>query len=115
MRPPAVPEDSRAAICFHDMLRTRAVCSRHSSSSSARNPVMDLDDAVCRARFLLRDRDGKFPALVDEMLAEGGIKTGLDAAGELDHGAVSAVVPSRGSRPLPDLEGTPPAARPARI
>ncbi|MEU1390903.1 MULTISPECIES: integrase core domain-containing protein [unclassified Nonomuraea] len=39
--------------------------------------VMDLDDAGCRAHFLLRDRDGKFPALTDEVLAEAGIKTVL--------------------------------------
>jgi transposase InsO family protein len=38
---------------------------------------MDLDDAGCRARFLLRDRDGKCPALMDEVLAETGIKTVL--------------------------------------
>jgi putative transposase len=38
---------------------------------------MDLEDAGCRARFLLRDRDGKFPALMDEVLAEAGIKTVL--------------------------------------
>ncbi|MGP3964117.1 integrase core domain-containing protein [Nonomuraea sp. 3N208] len=42
-----------------------------------KNLVMDLDDAGCRARFLLRDRDGKFPALMDEVLAEAGIKTVL--------------------------------------
>ncbi|MEV4012470.1 hypothetical protein AB0J35_18375 [Nonomuraea angiospora] len=40
-----------------------------------RNLVMDLNDAGCRARYLLRDRDGKFPALMDEILAEAGIKT----------------------------------------
>ncbi|MFI9836267.1 hypothetical protein ACIHFD_04490 [Nonomuraea sp. NPDC051941] len=42
-----------------------------------KNLVMDLDDAGCRARFLLRDRDGKFPALMDEVLTEDGIKTVL--------------------------------------
>jgi putative transposase len=36
---------------------------------------MDLDDAGCRARFVIRDRDGKFPASWDEILAEAGIKT----------------------------------------
>ena len=39
-----------------------------------RNLVMDLEDANCRARFLLRDRDGKFPALMDEVLADAGIQ-----------------------------------------
>ncbi|MFI7643153.1 hypothetical protein [Nonomuraea sp. NPDC049400] len=38
---------------------------------------MDLHDADCRARFLIRDRDGKFPAFMDEVLAEAGIKTVL--------------------------------------
>lgn len=42
-----------------------------------RNLVMDLDDVGCRARFLLRDRDGKFPALMVEVLAEAGITTVL--------------------------------------
>ncbi|GAA2215665.1 hypothetical protein GCM10009850_111330 [Nonomuraea monospora] len=39
--------------------------------------VMDLDLAGCRVRFLIRDRDGKFPAHMNEVLAEGGIKTVL--------------------------------------
>jgi hypothetical protein len=36
---------------------------------------MDLNEAGCQAHFLLRDRDGKFPALMDEVLAEAGITT----------------------------------------
>ncbi|GGP02159.1 integrase [Nonomuraea glycinis] len=40
-----------------------------------RNLVMDLQDMGCRARFLVRDRDGKFPALMDEILANAGIRT----------------------------------------
>ncbi|WP_223190359.1 integrase core domain-containing protein [Nonomuraea terrae] len=46
-------------------------------TQAIKNLVMDLDDAGCRARFLLRDRDGKFPALMNEVLAEAGIKTVL--------------------------------------
>ncbi|MFC4123288.1 hypothetical protein [Nonomuraea zeae] len=41
---------------------------------------MDLEDASCRARFLIRDRDGTFPARIDEILAEAGIQTCKPAA-----------------------------------
>ncbi|MEU8324719.1 integrase core domain-containing protein [Nonomuraea sp. NPDC048881] len=42
-----------------------------------RNLVMDPEDAGCRARFLIRDRDGKFPTLMDGILADVGIQTVL--------------------------------------
>ena len=38
---------------------------------------MDLEDAGCRARFLIRDRDGKFPDLFDAILADAGIEVVL--------------------------------------
>ncbi len=38
---------------------------------------MDLDDAGGRARFLIRDRDGKYPALFDTVLNDTGIETVL--------------------------------------
>ncbi|MEV0615400.1 integrase core domain-containing protein [Nonomuraea sp. NPDC050404] len=46
-------------------------------TQTIRNLVMDLDDASCRARFLIRDRDGKFPALMNEILTEAKIRTVL--------------------------------------
>ncbi|MBB5082624.1 integrase core domain-containing protein [Nonomuraea endophytica] len=46
-------------------------------SQAKRSLVMDLEDAGCRVQFLIRDRDGKFPALVNEILAEAGIQTVL--------------------------------------
>jgi putative transposase len=44
---------------------------------AARNLVMDLEDAGCRARFLIRDREAKFPAIFDAVLADAGIKVVL--------------------------------------
>jgi putative transposase len=42
------------------------------------NLLMDLDDRDRRVRFLIHDRDGKFPAAVDALLATEKIK--VDAA-----------------------------------
>ena len=38
---------------------------------------MDIEDAgsLARVRFLIRDRDGKYPALIDEILSGAGIAT----------------------------------------
>ena len=41
---------------------------------AAKNLVMDLEDAGCRARYLIRDRDGKFPQLFDDVLNDAGIE-----------------------------------------
>lgn len=43
----------------------------------ARNLLMDLEDARSNARYLIRDRDGKYPALFDAVLADAGIKVVL--------------------------------------
>jgi hypothetical protein len=42
-------------------------------AQAARNLVMDLDDAGCQVKYLIRDRDGKYPALFDAILADAGI------------------------------------------
>jgi len=42
---------------------------------------MDLEDAGCEARFLIRDRDGKFPEMFDALLAEAGIEAVLSGSG----------------------------------
>jgi len=46
-------------------------------AEAAKNLVMDLDDAGSSVRFLIRDRDGKFPALFDAVLADAGIRVVL--------------------------------------
>ena len=38
---------------------------------------MDLQDAGCRARFLIRDRDGKYPQLFDAVLRDAEIEVVL--------------------------------------
>jgi len=36
----------------------------------ARNLAMDIQDAGCQVKYLIRDRDGKYPALFDAILAD---------------------------------------------
>jgi putative transposase len=47
---------------------------------AARNLVMDLENAGSRARFLIRDRDGKFPGLFDTVLKDAGIQVVLSGS-----------------------------------
>jgi transposase InsO family protein len=42
-------------------------------TQAARNLAMDLQGAGCTARYLIRDRDAKFPYLFDAILADTGI------------------------------------------
>jgi putative transposase len=42
-------------------------------TQAARNLVMDIEEAGCRVKYLIRDRDGKYPALFDAVLADAGI------------------------------------------
>jgi transposase InsO family protein len=46
-------------------------------TQAAKNLVMDLEDAGTKARYLVRDRDGKFPHLFDTILADAGIEVVL--------------------------------------
>jgi transposase InsO family protein len=42
-------------------------------TQAARNLMMDLEDARCRVKYLIRDRDGKYPTPFDAVLADDGI------------------------------------------
>jgi hypothetical protein len=46
-------------------------------TQAVRDLAMDLYDAGCQARYLIRDRDGKYPALFDTVLADTGINVVL--------------------------------------
>ncbi len=46
-------------------------------AQAAKNLAVDLEDAGSRARFLIRDRDGKFPGPFDAILADAGIEVVL--------------------------------------
>jgi transposase InsO family protein len=70
------------AVIEHSTRRVRILgATAHPSSSwvvqAARNLVMDLENAGSRARFLIRDRDGKFPGLFDTVLKDAGIQAVL--------------------------------------
>ncbi|MFI9761158.1 hypothetical protein ACIHFB_24835 [Streptomyces sp. NPDC051963] len=59
-----------SAVLEHGGRRIRILgATAHPTTSwvtqAAKNLVMDLDEAGCRARFLICDRDGTFPALFE--------------------------------------------------
>jgi transposase len=70
------------AVIEHATRRTRILgATAHPTGAwvtqAVRNLAMDLQDAGCRTRFLIRDRDRKYPALFDVILADAGIRAVL--------------------------------------
>jgi putative transposase len=68
------------AVVEHSSRRIRILGAHPTTSwvtQAARNLVMDLEDVGCRAWFMIRDRDGKFPVLFDAVLKGAGIEVVL--------------------------------------
>jgi putative transposase len=70
------------AVIEHATRRIRVIgATAHPTAAwvtqAARNLVMDLGDAGCQVRYLIRDRDGKYPALFDAVLTDAGIEVVL--------------------------------------
>ncbi|WP_347814598.1 integrase [Streptomyces sp. Tu 3180] len=65
----------------HAGRRIRVLGAAHPTTSwvtqVAKGLVMDLEDAGCRAGFLIRDRDGTFPTLFDTVLNDAGTEAVL--------------------------------------
>ncbi|WP_369362587.1 integrase core domain-containing protein [Streptomyces sp. CG4] len=70
------------AVIEHGSRRVRVLgATAHPTASwvvqAAKNLVMDLEDEGYRARFMIRDRDGKFPGMFDAILKDVGIEVVL--------------------------------------
>jgi len=90
------------------------------TTQMARNLVMDLQDAhAAPVKYLIRDRDSKYTAAFDAVLAENGITTITTGIRVPRMNAIMETLdphlPSRTARPHHHREPGPPAARPARI
>ncbi|MGW8687076.1 hypothetical protein ACWGNN_39780 [Streptomyces sp. NPDC055817] len=69
-------------VIEHTCRRIRILgATAHPSASwvvqAAKNLVMDIEEASCWARFLIRDRDGRVPDLFDAVLKDVGIEVVL--------------------------------------
>jgi putative transposase len=88
-------------------------------TQAARNLVMDLQDVGSNAKYLIRDRDGKYPAMFDTVLADAGITVVRSGVQVPRMNAVMERWVRTCRRELLDRtliwEPVAPAARPARV
>ena len=84
-------------------------------AQTARNLVMDLEDAGCSLKYLIRDRDGKVPGPVRHhprrRRDHGRAQRRPDAPDERGDGTLGTDLPARTTRPYFDLQPATPAAR----
>jgi hypothetical protein len=89
------------------------------ATQAARNLAMDLDDAGVKVRYLIRDRDAKYPALFDRILGDVGIAIVLTGVRMPRMNSimqtVGADLPPGTPRPHSDLERTPFTSLPAPV
>jgi putative transposase len=82
---------------------------------AARNLVMDLENAGSQARFLIRDRDGKFAGVFDTVLQDAGIERVLSGVQMPRMNSImerwGADLPARAPGPHAHVEPAPPPAR----
>jgi hypothetical protein len=109
------------AVIEHASRRIRILgATAHPAASwvtqTARKLVMDLDDAGCRARFLIREPRREVPRPVRRHPRRRGhrrcTQRSPDAEDELDHGAAGADLPTRTTGPHVDLEPVPTSCMP---
>ncbi|GGN93755.1 hypothetical protein GCM10010112_82380 [Actinoplanes lobatus] len=84
----------------------------------ARNLVMDLDDANCRVKYLIRDRDGNTQAYSTRSSptpASRSYSRRPNPPNDFGHGTLGADLPPRTSGPHTDLEPAAPAACTTRV
>ena len=85
----------------------------------ARNLLMELDDRDRQVRFLIHDRDAKFPPAFDALLRQREDQdhphAGPGAERERPHGALGRQRPPRVPRPAADPRPPPARARPPRL
>ncbi|CAL9668857.1 hypothetical protein SUDANB126_07381 [Streptomyces sp. enrichment culture] len=104
------------AVIEHAGRRIRVLGAAHPTASwvtqVAKGLVMDLEDAGCRAGFLIRDRDVSRPVRHRPHRGRdrGSTRRSTDAAHELDPGTAGAPLPARAAGPHPDRDQRPSSA-----